>query len=93
MLSAFEQELTIGLHPHFFKDIENTAHAEQYLAKHPQLKLIIDTAHLYLAGDDFTKTFLQFKERVCAIHLKTGKSVTFLLVILHWALRLWVKAY
>ena len=65
-----DRKFQIGLHPHYFKDIERVSDAKDYLEQYPQIKLILDTAHLYLAGEDFLEVFKEYRARVVAIHIK-----------------------
>lgn len=65
---------TIGIHPHLYKSIGSMREADKYLQKFPQLKLIADTAHLYLAGDNVLETLEKYGDRVNAVHLKDWTS-------------------
>lgn len=74
VLEAIHRGFTVAIHPHRYKSIGSMSVAKELLEKHPQLKLIVDTAHFYLAGDDVLKTLKQFNERVIAVHLKDWTS-------------------
>jgi sugar phosphate isomerase/epimerase len=65
---------TIGIHPHLYKSIGSIREADTYLQKFPQLKLIADTAHLHLAGDDVLEALERYGDRVVAVHLKDWTS-------------------
>jgi len=71
---AMDRGYTIGIHPHLYKSIGSIREADPYLQKFPQLKLIADTAHLHLAGDDVLQTLERYGDRVIAVHLKDWTS-------------------
>lgn len=64
------EQYTLALHPHLFKTVERFNEALSLLEKHDRLKLLPDTAHLFLAGADFMKVLESAKGRVIAVHLK-----------------------
>jgi len=72
--AAIKTGLRIGLHPHVYKEMDTVAKAEVYLGRFPELGLVLDTAHLYLAGDDFLGALKRYASRVWAVHLKDWSS-------------------
>jgi len=71
---ALEKGYVVGLHPHIYKSIGSLRTAEECLQKYPQLRLIVDTAHFYLTGDDVIETLKRYEDRVIAVHLKDWTS-------------------
>jgi len=68
--AAMDRGFVVALHPHFYKDIETISLAERYLQTCPDLRLILDTAHAALAGDDCLAGLGKHLDRVAAIHFK-----------------------
>jgi sugar phosphate isomerase/epimerase len=67
---ALDAGLTVALHPHFCKHLDTIESVVPYLEKYPELGLILDTAHQYLANDDVLEMYKLFAARVVSIHLK-----------------------
>lgn len=61
---------TPALHPGMFTPIRRIADAVPLLKKYPALRLLFDTAHLTIAGDDLLTSIQQVKDRLAAVHLK-----------------------
>jgi sugar phosphate isomerase/epimerase len=72
--SALEQGLTVAIHPHFFKEVDTVQAAAPHLKAHPRIGLILDTAHLFLSGEDIVACFNEYQDRILAIHLKDWSS-------------------
>jgi sugar phosphate isomerase/epimerase len=66
--------LRVALHPHVFKGIGSIAVAAEKLDTSPDLSLIVDTAHVYLAGEDFVAETEKYLDRIIAVHLKDWNS-------------------
>jgi len=67
---ATEAGLTVALHPHYLKDLDSLASTVTYLKRSPQLRLILDTAHQHLIGEDIIDALHKYGERVAAVHMK-----------------------
>jgi sugar phosphate isomerase/epimerase len=74
---AKESHLTVALHPFVFKEMGSISAAEQYLRADIDLKLIVDTAHSYLAGDDPVDIVRRYSRsnQLAAVHIKDWTSV------------------
>lgn len=77
---AFAAELhtsdaTFAIHPHMFKPVQTVSEAEALLQRHPRLRLLPDTAHLTVAGEDVCKTIDRHFDRLAAVHLKDWSAV------------------
>lgn len=70
---------TLGLHPHVYKDIETIDDAQPYLEKNPHLGLVLDVAHIFLAGCDVVQAIERGWSRLLAVHMKdwTGHFGTY----------------
>lgn len=62
--------MTLALHPHMFKQIQTIADVDNYLGKHSGLRLLPDTAHLTVAGEDIVSVIDRHYGMIEAIHLK-----------------------
>jgi len=71
---AFDAGLTVAIHPHVYKDIDTVLAALKYLDDFPQARLILDTAHAFLVGDDLCQIITQHWSRILAVHLKDWTS-------------------
>lgn len=60
----------LALHPHFFMPIRRIGDALEKLKMHENLGLILDLAHIFLAGDTLEKVWDHVGDRVVAVHLK-----------------------
>ena len=67
---AMDQDITVAVHPHLYKGIDSVRTAEFYLARYPKLRMILDTAHCFLAGDDVVEAFKRNQHKVVTVHLK-----------------------
>jgi sugar phosphate isomerase/epimerase len=67
---AIERGLTVAVHPHFCKSLSTVESVRPYLDRFPDLRLILDCAHQYLANDDVVAAMETYHERVISIHLK-----------------------
>lgn len=67
---AIEAGFTLALHPHVFKHVHRLEQAADLLERHPTLKFLPDTAHLYIAGDDPVDAIRTLQGRLAAVHLK-----------------------
>jgi len=72
--SALDEEACLALHPHAYKEMDSIEVAGQYLRRFPQLRLIIDTAHAYLVGDDLQAALEIYGDRIVSVHLKDWTS-------------------
>lgn len=68
--TAFDNGIQVGIHPHLYKNIERMSDVEVYLNKYPEVGVIFDTAHLYLAGEDIVNCFEAYQSRIISVHLK-----------------------
>jgi sugar phosphate isomerase/epimerase len=71
--NALESGFQLALHPHMFKTVQTMAEAERLLNQFPRLKLLPDTAHLTIAGDNPVSAILNHTHQLAAIHLKDWK--------------------
>ncbi|MBM3302532.1 MAG: sugar phosphate isomerase/epimerase, partial [Deltaproteobacteria bacterium] len=73
---ASDRGLRVALHPHWHKGIDSLTTAEQYLTRYPDidLGLVLDTAHLFLAGESVLDAFDRHSGRIVAVHLKDWTS-------------------
>ena len=62
--------IPIAFHPHVYKDFGSVEGYESLLEGHPDLGLIVDTAHFRLVGDDPACAVRDHLERLHAIHIK-----------------------
>ena len=73
-LTACNQGFTLGIHPHLFQPINRFEQAFRRVVGHPELaprlKLIPDTAHLTIAGEDPVAAIRQARGRLASVHLK-----------------------
>lgn len=81
-IEAMSRGIKLALHPHMFKTVQTLAEAEEYLNSHPFLRLLPDTAHLTIAGDDPFRAIANNANRLAAIHIKdwrrdVGRSYQF----------------
>jgi sugar phosphate isomerase/epimerase len=60
----------LALHPHMFRSVQTVQEAEAWLAQHPRLRFLPDTAHLTVAGEDVVEVLERNFDRIDAIHLK-----------------------
>ena len=69
---AVEKGFCVALHPHMFKSIDSVARAMEHIGENPSLDLglIIDTAHVFLAGEDVTDCIQRHSEYLKCVHLK-----------------------
>jgi signal transduction histidine kinase/sugar phosphate isomerase/epimerase len=72
---AMKAGAVLALHPHLFLQIDTIADALKVLREHPphewpNLKLLPDTAHLHMTGDDPLEILKKHAHRIAAIHLK-----------------------
>jgi signal transduction histidine kinase/sugar phosphate isomerase/epimerase len=79
-IAALEAGFTLALHPHLFKNISRLANAvkllQQYRPKYgDRIRLLPDTAHMYIAGDDPAAAIQKHKDVLAGVHLKdwTGR--------------------
>ena len=72
--TALEKKIKIGLHPHYYKTIEKVADAARYLPESELIKLLLDNAHLYLAGEDMVEALKTYSQHVIAVHLNDWTS-------------------
>ena len=63
-------EAMLALYPHMFKPVQTADEANRVLDAHPELRLVPDTAHLVIAGDDPVRVISQNLPRLAAVHLK-----------------------
>lgn len=77
--STYEHALTDGavlaIHPHLYMPIDTMSHALSILSQYseaewPNLKLLPDTAHLFMTGSDPVQVLNSYAPRLAAIHLK-----------------------
>jgi sugar phosphate isomerase/epimerase len=71
---AIKKGLRVGIHPHLYKTVATMCDAESYLREFPELGLILDTAHQYLADDNVLNAIKDHHNRILAIHLKDWSS-------------------
>ena len=67
-------ELTFALHPYYGKRLGSYAAASKILDKFSDLRLILDTAHLYIAGDNILEVFKDAASRVASVHVKDWRN-------------------
>lgn len=74
-LRALSAGYAIAFHPHLYKTIHTIDKAKSYLDQFPDVALLLDTAHSYLAGDNIIDTLKLYGNRVRAIYLRdwTGR--------------------
>ena len=66
--------LPLALHPHMFKMIQTMSEAEALLNRYPRLRLLPDTAHLTIAGDNPVSAIQNNQHRLAGIHFKDWHS-------------------
>ena len=64
------EPITVAIHPHMFKPIQSMREALQVTKEFDYTKLLIDTAHITIAGDDVLDVVSAFLDQIIAIHLK-----------------------
>ena len=69
-LDAIENKLTLAIHPHMYKSVQRFSEIQELLGNYPELKFILDTAHLTIAGEDIIDVYRATKNKIAAIHLK-----------------------
>ena len=67
---AVERGFTVAVHPHIFRRVHGLKRAKELLSQHSELKLLLDTAHLAIAGDDGVKAVREMKDWIVGVHLK-----------------------
>jgi signal transduction histidine kinase/sugar phosphate isomerase/epimerase len=67
--------IPLALHPHVFARVHRLKAAMGELAKHPELQLLPDTAHLAIAGDDSLDAIRRGWGRLASVHLKDWTPV------------------
>lgn len=72
----------LALHPAMFKSVQTAKDAEALLRDHPQLRVLPDTGHLSVAGEDVVAFIDRWYDRLEAVHLKDwhaefGRSLPF----------------
>jgi signal transduction histidine kinase len=78
--AALADGYTLALHPHVFKKMHRLEDAETILSDatlepyRDRLRLLPDTAHLTIAGDDPNAAIQQHRERLAAVHIKAWDS-------------------
>lgn len=60
----------IGLHPHYYKNMETLDNVQQLLDLENGIGLIFDTAHLYLAGENIQRAVKLYYDSLVSVHLK-----------------------
>jgi sugar phosphate isomerase/epimerase len=67
-----QADLVFAVHPHMFKPIQTTRDAVLCLSRHDRkkLRLLPDSAHLTVAGENVIEVLERFLDRIDAIHLK-----------------------
>ncbi len=66
--------LKAGLHNHLKQAVESPDELEEFLAAVPGASLLLDTAHLALAGGDPAATIRKHAKRLCAVHFKDAEK-------------------
>ncbi len=72
---ASREGITLALHPHVYRaNIQEDA-IKECLEKHPDVLLIPDTAHLYLARIDYEHLIKEHYSRLASVHLKDWTGI------------------
>ena len=72
--AALADGFPLALHPHMFKMIQTMSEAESLLNQFPRLRLLLDTAHLSIAGDNPVSAIQNNQHRLAGIHFKDWQS-------------------
>lgn len=67
---GFNEPITIAVHPHMFKPIQTENEAIEIINRFDYTKLLIDTAHLSIAGGDILSIIDSNFDKIVAVHLK-----------------------
>jgi len=67
---AIKKGFTLALHPLVFSRVRRLQEAFDLIEEHPELRLLLDTAHLMIAGDDPTEAVRRAAGRIAAVHFK-----------------------
>jgi len=69
---AMDQGIALAFHPHMFRPVQTAADAEKLLDDFDRLRILPDTAHLTVAGEDVVEVLNELLkvDRIAAIHLK-----------------------
>jgi sugar phosphate isomerase/epimerase len=62
--------IVAAIHPGAFSPIRRVEDVEALLSKYPALRVIFDTAHMKIVGEDPVASLRRLKEAVVAVHLK-----------------------
>ncbi len=65
----------LALHPHWFMPVRRLRHAEEVMAKWPNLnwRIVVDTAHAVIAEDDPVAAIEKHFVRLASVHIKDWK--------------------
>ena len=70
--------LTAAIHNHMFQRVESQQELEEFLQAVPDAGMVLDTAHLSMAGGDPVSIVRKYHKRITVMHLKdvflTGKT-------------------
>lgn len=72
---ALAAGFTLALHPSVFTQVNRIERALKVIDQHPELRLLPDTAHLAVAGDNFLDLIQRAHSKIVAVHLKDWTPV------------------